>query len=100
MLEFEGTIPCRGNECTLPLQIDFIVRRGNSTPEQLKERSKALAKALQKAFIRRHDFQSLVDTSSKSEKKKAANIVQPTEPIVESKRIDWSMQANELDKNV
>ena len=65
---------------TLPLQIDFIVRGGNSTPEQLKERSEALAKALQKAFIRRHDFQSLVNTSSKSEKKKAADTVQPTGP--------------------
>jgi hypothetical protein len=71
VLEFEATIPYRRNEYTFPLQIDFIVRGGTSTPEQLNERSKALAKAIQKAFKRRHDFQSLVDTSSKSEKKKA-----------------------------
>eukprot|EP00536_Pseudo-nitzschia_multiseries_P013974 jgi/Psemu1/327386/estExt_fgenesh1_pg.C_6390001 len=88
-LSIVGTIPREGDYYTIPLHLDFLAVGKSTSIEELAIRSKALAVALQKALKRRFGFQAAASLANTNKSKGT---------IIESKRMDWTTQAKELDE--
>jgi SWI/SNF-related matrix-associated actin-dependent regulator of chromatin subfamily A3 len=85
----EGTIPYGGNAYTMPVKIEFIM---HAPQEKMAHRARRLNMQLKKDFARQFSFQSYLTDSDQNHAAAAEG------PEVESKRMDWTRQAAELDE--